>query len=436
MSQKKRQVINDFISSYTKEYYFFHEIAKKSSSLIENALDGAGIKAIVSFRAKSVKSLSDKVEKRNLDPNKKPYDSCDEIYEDIIDLAGVRVALYFPSDILSVSKLIERDFEVIESRDFPHAKERSNDGSYEKKFDGYHAKHFRVKIKDDSNFSRHIIEIQIASVLMHAWSEVEHDLIYKPSNGSLSLEELMILDEINGMVISGNIALERLHLAMVKRVSESNYIFQDHFDLAAFISSKIKDGEIVKTRAIYELLKSIGVITKEKVLSILDVVEQRLETSDLRRKEKTEFNDETYSAVYTTRYIELLILYTICKQYGQCVLQSMSEKYISFEDEYLNKLIIWESFYYIQEPQVSQAFKILNKLSSPNLYEREIFDLDKFDQFLTSKNKNISAEEAKQALENLILSLKPCFTKNLTDADINNVYSHAKTVYEKVGIKA
>lgn len=53
---------------------------------------------------------------------------------------------------------------------------------YKKIFSGYEAKHFIISIKDSS--SRYIgdnfVEIQVASVLMHAWAEVEHDLIYKP----------------------------------------------------------------------------------------------------------------------------------------------------------------------------------------------------------------------------------------------------------------
>ena len=47
---------------------------------------------------------------------------------------------------------------------------------------------------------------------MHAWSEVEHDLIYKPLQGTLSKEELAILDELNGLVLAGEIALERCRL--------------------------------------------------------------------------------------------------------------------------------------------------------------------------------------------------------------------------------
>ncbi len=50
---------------------------------------------------------------------------------------------------------------------------------------------------------------------MHSWAEVEHDLVYKPINGKLSDEEYAILDEINGLVLSGEIALERLQKAML-----------------------------------------------------------------------------------------------------------------------------------------------------------------------------------------------------------------------------
>ena len=66
------------------------------------------------------------------------------------------------------------------------------------------------------------IEIQVASVLMHAWSEVEHDLVYKPLQGTLSDEELAILDELNGLVLAGEIALERLQNAGNERIRNKN----------------------------------------------------------------------------------------------------------------------------------------------------------------------------------------------------------------------
>ena len=56
---------------------------------------------------------------------------------------------------------------------------------------------------------------------MHAWSEVEHDLAYKPFSGELSEDEHAILDEINGLVLAGEIALERLQKAVKRRVGRT-----------------------------------------------------------------------------------------------------------------------------------------------------------------------------------------------------------------------
>ena len=42
---------------------------------------------------------------------------------------------------------------------------------------------------------------------MHAWSEVNHDLGYKPIHGAASHDELRILDGINGIVLTGELFL-------------------------------------------------------------------------------------------------------------------------------------------------------------------------------------------------------------------------------------
>lgn len=83
-------------------------------------------------------------------------------------------------------------------------------------------------------------EIQVASVLMHAWSEVEHDLVYKPLNGTLSEEELAILDELNGLVLAGEIALERLQIAGTARILEDK-LFNNQYDLASYLYDKYED---------------------------------------------------------------------------------------------------------------------------------------------------------------------------------------------------
>ena len=85
-----------------------------------------------------------------------------------------------------------------EPKRFP---EDSKAPTYDKRFSGYWAAHYRVHLRDTSlndaqkRYGQARIEIQVASVLMHAWAEVEHDLVYKPQQGTLSEDEYAILDE-------------------------------------------------------------------------------------------------------------------------------------------------------------------------------------------------------------------------------------------------
>jgi len=252
-------LIDDFINQYKKEYDFYSELARISCQMLEAELEKRGIKCIVSFRAKNPSRLYEKIEQRK---DKKKYKSIADIYSDIIDLAGVRVALYFPSEREIVDEVVKEIFEVKQKKQFPV---QSHKPKYEKRFSGYWATHYRSTIKDnDKNNERYkdtIFEIQVASVLMHAWAEVEHDLVYKPLSGDLSDEELSIIDEINGLVIAGEIALERLQKSMARRVEESNEI-NDKYQLTNLILNNLNKNYINKlklgdTKLLTNYLKNI-----------------------------------------------------------------------------------------------------------------------------------------------------------------------------------
>lgn len=93
---------------------------------------------------------------------------------------------------------------------------------------------------------------------MHAWSEVEHDLIYKPLQGTLSEEELAILDELNGLVLAGEIALERLQAAGNERIRSKNAVFDNQYELASYLynylSSNFRTEDIELRMGNIELL--------------------------------------------------------------------------------------------------------------------------------------------------------------------------------------
>ncbi len=168
-------------------------------------------------------------------------------------------------------------------RQFP---ESSKPITYQKRFSGYWATHYRVQLKETSlgaaqqRYADARVEIQVASVLMHAWSEVEHDLVYKPFEGTLSDEEYAILDELNGLVMAGEIALERLQKAGEARVAASERAFANHYDLAAHLLSRpslaahapLADSALGRVDLLFELLKRLEILTPDQLKPYIDAI--------------------------------------------------------------------------------------------------------------------------------------------------------------------
>ena len=254
------ELLNQFIDNYKKKYSFYETAGRMAAQQLEEALRTAGIRAIVTSRAKNPARLKTKVVQRN-EKRQEPYRTVNEIYGDIADLSGVRVSLYFPGDREKVDRLINGLFTVHGLKRFPG---QSKPPTYNKRFSGYWASHYRASMKeenllpDQKKYTSVRIEIQVASLLMHAWSEVEHDLVYKPMQGTLSEEELSILDELNGLVLSGEIALERLQSAGNQRIKKKNASFESQYDMASylynFLTSKYKKDSIEQRMGNVELL--------------------------------------------------------------------------------------------------------------------------------------------------------------------------------------
>jgi ppGpp synthetase/RelA/SpoT-type nucleotidyltranferase len=235
-------VIEDFLAEYEREYDFYTAVARLVQQRIEADLRTSGIRAIVSSRAKRADRVLDKLQKRNVSKN---YLSGAEIRDDLVDFAGVRVALYFPSDRDRVNQAIATLFTAVKPpKEFPNKLESSSQvAEYEKKFPGYGATHHRIRLIDGDNEKRYasaMVEVQVASVLMHAWAEVEHDLVYKPFQGRLSEDEYAILDELNGLVLAGEISLERLQRAGERRIQAQDAPFDNQYELAAHLFNHVR----------------------------------------------------------------------------------------------------------------------------------------------------------------------------------------------------
>lgn len=277
-------VIDEFIGRYRREYDFYDQASRLVAQLLEARLQAAGVRAMVTYRAKAVGKLESKVRDR---AQRKQYQTVENIYADIPDLAGARVALYFPAQREQVASLIDEAFVVQQTKVFP-------DGGaprYTKRFSGYSATHYRVRLRESTlvdsqkRYAEAPVEIQIASVLMHAWSEVEHDLVYKPYQGVLSEDEYAILDELNGMVMAGEIALERLQRAGGARVAARGRVFANHYELAAHLLSALRGfaepdalrSGLGRVDLLYDLLGRLGLATPEAIDGYLEALHPDLE---------------------------------------------------------------------------------------------------------------------------------------------------------------
>lgn len=279
--EKTPEVIRQFLEQYEKEYDHYEEVARECESRISSLLESEGIRAIVTSRAKRLPSLRRKLLNRY---PQKHYATIEAISRDIHDLVGVRVALYFPGHRETVRNLLRDNFTVEKEKEFPESSRRTIQG-YSPRFPGYCATHLRVRMRPDTlgpqqkEYAATRIEVQVASVLMHSWAEVEHDLIYKPAIGVLSKQEYAILDEINGLVLAGEIALENLESAISAKVGDVRRAFSSHYELAAYLHGWAKarfDAEPPMGRAdvLYQLLERINLRTPaaiEPYLTELDV---------------------------------------------------------------------------------------------------------------------------------------------------------------------
>ena len=136
----------------------------KTKGLIEDCLKHAGLRCqSVQARVKKGKKLQQKY----LDKN---YRSLD----DITDQAGVRVITYYDDEVDRAADAIKREFTIIPEKSIDK-RETDPDkfGYYALNLVCMHKEHRKTDVQW-KEFADLVFEIQVTSVLRHAWSEMEH----------------------------------------------------------------------------------------------------------------------------------------------------------------------------------------------------------------------------------------------------------------------
>jgi putative GTP pyrophosphokinase len=161
---EKPEVIRAFLEIHPQ----YEQLCSEVEYILRKRMDEKGIEySTITSRAKTLKSFTEKI-------SRKQYD---EPLTEITDLAGARIVYLYKSDLPSIEKIVEAEFQVIEKVD--KVEEQESD-----RF-GYGALHYSVNLGRKSSGARYddlkgmICEIQVRTVLQDAWAIIDHHLVYK-----------------------------------------------------------------------------------------------------------------------------------------------------------------------------------------------------------------------------------------------------------------
>jgi putative GTP pyrophosphokinase len=117
---------------------------------------------------------------KTLDGYEKKAEKYPKPREEIMDMAGIRVITYIDSDAKKVEELTKSLFYIIPEHCVDKTKELGTDKV------GYRSVHIvgtigdqRSSLPENKNLANLRFEIQIRTILQHAWAEFEHDRNYK-----------------------------------------------------------------------------------------------------------------------------------------------------------------------------------------------------------------------------------------------------------------
>ncbi|WP_160073457.1 GTP pyrophosphokinase [Pseudoclavibacter sp. 8L] len=215
---------NDNEDEYSKLAEPRDALGRKVQSLIEEVLRGHEVKVHAArYRVKSRKSATRKMQNSGGE-----Y----ETLADLHDLLGLRVIVYFPDQVDRVSEILQGEFTVVQVKD-----KRTTD---DPRIFGYASVHLKVStsgsrlvLPEWARFKDVVFEIQIRTILQHAWAEIEHDMGYQGDD--VPAEFTRTFSAISGALelLDRNFQQLRIDLEVDKRQKESAVSKSENLPISA-----------------------------------------------------------------------------------------------------------------------------------------------------------------------------------------------------------
>lgn len=296
------KVIQEAVARYDRERDRYIKLASRVADLCRSAvIEENAIRAQVTSRTKTVRSFEGKLRRFARRPDK-VLPTLDDVFAQIGDFAGVRIATYRPEDESRVAELVMALFcgpdggaIDIDLKD----KLKPAAGQF------YRATHCQVHLPESElvgnyeNLRGASCEVQICSMMAHVWNEIEHDIGYKPEGEGPSEAELGLLESLGHLTRAGDATITRLLAANIARMTEQTGDFTDIHDFVARLRPYFPEADLsVNAGIAFDEAEALGLRSIDRIRAELgeaaltpDLAQQRIAAFNafLGREGQSEF---------------------------------------------------------------------------------------------------------------------------------------------------
>lgn len=309
-----RDLVRSAVQTYAARQPGLRDAADRFVALVTTLLDDAGINYLsITGRAKSVPSFATKADRT--DAGRPLYS---DPLEEVTDQIGVRVITYLHSDVAAVADLLGDQLRILDDRDM--GQETASEGRF-----GYASRHLLVT--PDQTRDAHAdyealrglrAQVQVRTVLQHAWAEFEHAIRYK---GTVPEEHAPDLDR-RFTLAAGLLELadrefsmirDRLQEAATDRVPEADVSDPriSAEDLSTFLANKYPDAGWSRNDHygwVSGLLLELGITSLDELAGLLTSVDSKALIAHLGYRYPAgavRRLDDALLAVFGDRYLDL-----------------------------------------------------------------------------------------------------------------------------------
>ncbi len=277
------ETIKEAVRRYHREYDRYLKLCARVAEICRSeVIEGNAIRAQVTSRAKSPKSLEGKL-RRFAAAGKKVMPDVESVFDQVRDLAAVRIATY---EQRHEDQVVQAVCERFGGPDGGSPECERKDKNLQNPTNFYRATHIEVFLPPAdvvgtySNVANVPCEVQVCSMMAHVWNEIEHDLGYKPMAGSLSEQEQSLLVTLGQSVRVGDGTIASLFAETERRQKEQGGAFIDVYDFVARVRQWFPDTDFGRNAgALFEAIQPIRLVTPDGIRKQVDLPEPMTEAA-------------------------------------------------------------------------------------------------------------------------------------------------------------